>query len=694
MYKNNVPCQRNKNGGIKMENRFSLDKSKKITPIIIMVIGVAVAAAQLITRLNLVTLVCALYCCIVSAVILLSLIIKKKVYAHMLIGYGASLLGIMLFHIIWGADAGFGAFISDGAAGWSTAANQLMSGEGNFFTRLLGNILLSLPMIITLLVIFFVSKKKCEKVKLKGVFAFLFSILLMGASVFQVLFMNVRTKPVTQRLWEGHDKYLDGVDENSAGKPNVLVIMMDDLGYGDISLNGAIYDTPNIDSIGENGLNFENFYSAYSVCSPARFACMTGRYPYRGYADNVIYPTVQTSAAFAQTRIYNSFEMGNNVDGMLGDEITIAEVFQNAGYNTAAFGKWHLGDYGEYLPTNQGFDYFYGSHHVNDMYAFYHVSEESGEYEIVHDATELRDENGKKDQSMLTEWIHGEITQWITDTVTNSDEPFFAYYASPWPHGPVFAGDDFDGTSGMGTYVDCVTEFDTYLGTLFNTMEDLGVLDDTIIVFTSDNGPALEGSVGDLRGGKYLAYEGGQKVPFMLRWDNNNGLFEAKGVREQSSCLVDLFPTLIELCGITGNGGTENYLPSDREIDGVSMLPVITQDEVIHTAEHPILHMKREDIKGIQYTVTTESVKEKYPDYDYAVLNDNENITFKYFDKLQNDNSAFWDKNRKNWLHILSDDYQENYNRTSVYPEISDEMHAKLDEIQNGFAENRRGIIE
>lgn len=676
-----------------MENKFSLDTSKKVLPIIIMIIGFAVAAAQLITRLNLVTLVCALYCCIGSAIIFLSIIIKKKVYAPMIIGYGASLLGIMLFHIIFGADAGFGAFLSDGTAGWSTTANTLMSGEGSFLTRLGGNILLSLPMIIVLVALLFVAKKKCAKTTVKGVFSFLLSILLMGASVFQVLFMNVRTKPVTDRLWDGHDDYLDGVDKAKSENPNVLLIMMDDMGYGDVSLNGAIYETPNIDSIGENGLNFENYYSAYSVCSPARFSCLTGRYPYRGYADNVIYPTVQTSAVFAQTRVYNSFEMGNNVDGMLGDEITIAEVFQNAGYNTAAFGKWHLGDYGEYLPTNQGFDYFYGSHHVNDMYAFYHVREEKGEYEIVHGQDELRDENGKKEQSKLTEWIHGEIENWITETVTNSDEPFFAYYATPWPHGPVFAGDDFDGKTGMGTYVDCVTEFDTYLGKLFDTMEELDVLDDTIIIFTSDNGPALEGSVADLRGGKYLAYEGGQKVPFMIRWDNNNGLFEAEGTRQQSVALVDLFPTLIEMCGITVDG-KKNNLPADRVIDGVSMMPVITEDKVIHTKEHPILHMKREDIKAVQYTVSTESVKEKYKDYDYPVLNDNEYITFKYFDKIQNDNSAFWDKNRKNWLHILTDDYQENYNRTPVYPEISDEMNEVLKGVQNDFAANRRGIIK
>ncbi len=669
-----------------MDKKFSLDTSKKIFPIILMVMGLGIMIAQFITRLNFLSVVSVGYCCIMSAAIFLSLIIKKKVYAPMIFGYAFASFGVVLFHIIWGADAGFGAF-SSGLAGWSSADNPLFSGEGNLFTRLLGNLLLVAPVALSLWGLFFVAKKNSEKSK--SAVSIILSVLLMATSVLYVLTMNMRTKPVVERLWDGHDDYLKGVDKNTDSKPNVLLILLDDMGYGDVSLNGSIYETPNIDSIGKNGLNFENFYSSYSVCSPARFACLTGRYPYRGHADNVIYPTVQTVSPFAQTRIFNSVELGANCDGMLGDEITIAEVFQQAGYNTGAFGKWHLGDYGEYLPTNQGFDYFYGSHHVNDMKPFYHSVEENGEYTIVHGTDEL------KDQSEATKWIHDEISLWISDVVKESDEPFFAYYASPWPHAPIFAGDDFDGISGMGTYVDCVTEFDTYLGELFNTMEELGVLDDTIIIFTSDNGPALEGSVGDLRGGKYLAYEGGQKVPFMIRWDNNNGLFSEGETREQSSTFVDLFPTLIEMCSITGEGGKKNYLPEDREIDGVSMMPVISEDAVIHTEEHPILHMKREVIKAVQYTVTTESVlaREEYKDYKYPVLLENENITFKYFHKIQNDNSAFWDKNRKNWLHILTDDRGENYNRTPVYPTISDEMHQKLDEIQNKFAQNRRGII-
>ena len=671
-----------------MKKNITLDTGKKVFPIILMVIGIGIMLASWIVRLNIVAVVAVVYCCVISAVIALSLIIKNKVYAPMVFGSAAAALGVIVYYIIWGADAGFGAFTS-GLAGFSSADHPWLQGEGNFFTRLLGNILLALPSAVSLWGLFFVARHTFKKEGAKKALSGVLSVLLIGTSVFYVLTMNLRSKPNAQRLWEGQDDYLKGVDKNAGSSdPNVLVILMDDLGWGDVSLNGAIFDTPNIDSIGENGLNFENFYSSYSVCSPARFAAMTGRYPYRGFADNVVYPTLDTFSPFASTRIFNSIEMGGNADGMLGDEITIAEVFSAAGYATGLFGKWHLGDYGEYLPTNQGFDYFYGSHHVNDMTPFYHVQEENGQYTIVHGTDEL------KDQSNATKWIHEEITKWITEKA-EANEPFLAYYTSPWPHAPVYAGDDFDGTSGMGTYVDCVTEFDHYLGELFNTMEELGVLENTIIIFTSDNGPALEGSVSDLRGGKYLAYEGGQKVPFMIRWDNANGaLGETSTTRTQSATLVDLYPTLIELCGITGNGGETNYLPTDRVIDGVSMTSLLKNDTVIHTKEHPILHMKREDIKAIQYTVPTADVRAQYPDYEYDVLKDNEYITFKYFDRIQNDNSAFFDKYRKNWLHILTDDAGENYNRTPVYPEIADEFHEKLDEIQKDFKENRRGIIK
>ena len=678
-----------------MKKNTVFEKGLKAFPLIIGALGIILALALNIARLNLLAVVNVAFMCIVSACIFIGVIFCKKLYKWFLVGYGASAVGIYLYFLLWGADAGFGAF-SSGKAGWTSADNPLFAGEGNFLTRLGGGLLLLLPCIIAFVILLVSVKKLNCKTTIQRIVTSFLSIFLAGTTVFYVLTMNLRSDPNVIRLWDGHKDYLDGVDKAKKGSPNVLFILMDDMGYADTSLNGAIYDTPNMDRIGEEGLNFDNFYSSYSVCSPARFALMTGRYPFRGYADNVIYPTVDTLSPFAQTRIFNSIEMGNNCDGMLGDEITIAEVFKNAGYNTGAFGKWHLGDYGEYLPTNQGFDYFYGSHHVNDMTPFYHVAEENGEYEIVKGTDDLRDENGKKDQSEMTEWIHEEITDWITEQVTESDDPFFAYYATPWPHAPVFVGDDFKGETGMGTYADCITEFDYYLGELFTTLENLGVMDDTIIVFTSDNGPALEGSAGELRGGKYTAYEAGQKVPFMIRWGNNNDLWQPGETRSQSATLVDMFPTFIELCGITGDGGKANYLPQDREIDGISLVPLLKNDTVLHTKEYPILHMKREKLMAIQYTVPTEDVlkQEEYKNYTYPVLTDNEYITFKYFKNIQNDNSAFFDKYRKNWLHILSDDVGENLNRSSVYPSIAEEMNAKMNAIMKDFKSNRRGVID
>ena len=678
-----------------MKKGVTFDKSKKVFPMIVMAIGIILSIALFVARLNIVAVVNVAYMCVVVGITILGLLICKKLYLWNFIGYGVSGLSIVLYFAIWGADAGFGAYTS-ALTGWKSAEHPLFSGASdyNFFVRLGGNLLIILPCIIAVALLIVFGIKEFKKKGLKLAVTTLLSLLLAGTTILYVLTMNLRSKPNVDRLWEGHDDYLKHVDKVKNDNPNVLFILMDDMGWGDTHLNGAIYETPNMDRIGEEGISFDNFYSSYSVCSPARFSLMTGRYPYRGSADNVMYPTPSTFNPFAATRLFNSIEMGENADGMLGDEITIAEIFKNAGYNTGAFGKWHLGDYGEYLPTNQGFDYFYGGHHINDNQPFYHVKEGNGEWEIVHGHDETFPD-GKRDQRKLTEWIHGEMSQWLDKTVKESDDPFFIYYASPWPHAPVFVGDEFNGNTGMGTYVDCLTEVDHYLGELFAQMEELGVLDDTIIVFTSDNGPALEGSVADLRGGKYLPYDGGQKVPCMIRWGNNNGLWEPGTVRKSSATLVDMLPTLVDLCGITGNGGKDtNYLPFDRNIDGVDMMPIIKDDSITHTKDHPILHMKRESIKALQYAIPTADIlsQEEYKDYKYPVLKNNDYVQFKYFKRVQNDNSAFFNMYRKNWLHILNDDNGENYNRSKTYPTVANEMSNKMDEIMDNFKHNRRGI--
>lgn len=711
---------------------MEVDFKVKAVPVIFAAVGAAVMLAQWIAGLTLVTLIGAVYMCVTAAAITAGMIWKRRLYAWMITGYVCVSFGILAFYVIAGADAGWGAFVSSDA-GFVSAEHALWQGEGNFFTRLAGNILLLSPAFLLVTgTCFFVSRYNGRAAVKNGV-SYTLGVLLTVASIIFVFTMNLRARPRVFDMSEGHDEYLGKIGNNAkeSNSPNVLFILMDDMGYGDPSYNAQkagitpSFYTPNIDSIAQEGVDFDNFYANYSVCSPSRFATMTGRYPYRGYADNVMYPTVNTIVPFSATRVFNPIEMGANCDGMLGDEVTMAEMLSAAGYATGCFGKWHLGDYGEYLPTNQGFDYFYGSHHINDNTPYYHVSEGgslgAGNYEIVEGTDINQDDN--------TKLIHARIDSWIRDQVSGG-EKFFAYYATPWPHAPVHAGEEFRGKSGAGTYGDCLMEFDYYLGQLFNTLEELGVMDDTLIIFSSDNGPALQGSANELRGGKYTAYEAGQKIPFFMRWDNAPSDEYPLLSRQRNSqgepvdgntvyapaTLADLFPTLAYICNVT-DGNKRGYLPSDvdREVDGVSMIPLLQDVSLdreegygkvfIHDRENPILHMKREKIKAVQYSVTREQLAKEVGNYDSAgytgtgedymklpLLTDYEFTTWKYFSAMQNDNPAFFNLSRKNWLICLTDDSSESYQRAQAFPDRAEDLANLMQEKADAFKSNRRGV--
>ncbi|MDE7079549.1 MAG: sulfatase-like hydrolase/transferase [Clostridia bacterium] len=734
--------------------KFEFYGAKSKFSVALVIIAVALVLAQWIVGLNIVTLLNLIFLCFVSLVIVINVVFKSKLNKMFLIAYVLPIFAIASFYIVAGADSGWGA-LSSGKDGFINTDNYLWQGEGNFFTRLVGNILIVSPCVALVTVLFLICKKLYDK-KYVRLISSTFSVALFLASIALVFTCNLRAKPIALDMSSGEDEYLKALNDYykkngvNSQSPNVLVILMDDMGYGDTSYNGnTVYSTPAMDYVGQEGVAFDNFYASYSVCSPSRFAMLTGRYPYRGYADNVIYPTVNTSWPVCTTRPFNSFEMGGNVDGMLGDEITLAEVFKNAGYATGAFGKWHLGDYGEYLPTNQGFDYFYGSHYVNDMTPFYYVEESDGRYEIIKGGTKI-------DQTMLTQYCHSSISGWIDSVVkgetTKSNDtydagtPFFAYYATPWPHAPIYAGRPSQkpeysynynthrwektgnevlvgqGASGAGIYADTVTEFDYYLSELFYNMQELGVLDDTVIVFTSDNGPALQGSTDDLRGGKYTAYEGGQKVPYYIRYGKNQYMNSGTTVSAQATN-VDLFPTLVELCGIKGLVNEQvydNMMPFDREIDGVSMNSLYIPDaqgntaEYIHGKSRPIIYMKREKIKSVSYAISKDDalnmiigsevkvinslgVSQTYtvtPEMaqEYDFIQSQSYTVWKYFKQMQNDNPAFPDKSRKNWLICLSDDWGENYQRADMFPLIASDLNDTMQQWKQKFSQNRRGL--
>ena len=316
-----------------------------------------------------------------------------------------------------------------------------------------------------------------------------------------------------------------------ADRPNIIIIMTDDLGWGDIGLNGAsLIQTPNIDRIGKEGIRLTSFYAGSNVCSPSRTALLTGRYPIRSGMQHVIFP--------------------HSRDGLPESEITISEMLRDAGYRTGMIGKWHLGHTDEFWPTNHGFDWFYGVPYSNDMSPF-------DLYENKHVI------ESPADQTQLTR----NYANAARDFILKSDgRPFFLYYAETFPHIPLFIPHDKSGTSEAGLYGDVVETLDEGIGTILNTLDEAGVADDTLIVFTSDNGPWFEGSAGDLRGRKGETHEGGFRVPFLARWP---GHIPAGSISHEMAMNIDLLPTAARIAGA--------QLPEDRVIDGRDLMPLLAE---------------------------------------------------------------------------------------------------------------------
>ena len=594
--------------------------------------------------------------------------------------------GTFLYFLIWGADS--------------------------FGKRLWWNLVLILGPVL-LAVAFVFLRKVFKGNALKAAAAVTLALMICTTAVY-ALFMNLRSRPVVERMWEGHDSYLSSVSAHKHGaSPNVLVVLMDDMAYADISaysyLTGKTpsINTPNIDSIAENGVIMENFYAASPVCSPSRFSMLTGRYSSRGYLDNVVFPTVTDGGTWSPTHFLNPYQFLFNVDGILGDEITFAEVLQAAGYDTACIGKWNLGDYGEYLPAEQGFDYFYGSYYVNDMTPYNWVRDTGDGYPGGASHEEVRTHEENLDQSMSTKMFTDEVLGFIDASVGNGNS-FLAFYTSPWPHYPIFSDNNGNGKGDTSddSYIDCIEEFDRELGRILDYLKTTpdqrngGTLyDNTVVVFTSDNGPGREGAAGALRGRKNTTFEGGMKVPCIVSWPagdvgaNANStvtVTETDGTTRTSPTLrvtsssmnFDIFTTLLSLCGITDGDGTP-YLPGDRVIDGAD-LSSLWRGEVSpdHSVHDVLFYQKKGKVQAVQMIkvpVHTDSGTEYYD--------------FKYFDRVQTENSAFIDQYYVNYLFNLDLDPIEGYNVSMVYPEVATKLNSALEEFRSEMKSNRRGIL-
>jgi arylsulfatase A len=318
-------------------------------------------------------------------------------------------------------------------------------------------------------------------------------------------------------------------------KPNIVVILADDLGYGDIGTFGATdIRTPNIDGLAANGIKLTSFYSTSPVCSPTRAALITGRYPRRLGIDHVFFPESFT--------------------GIPPEEVTIAEALKGNGYRTAIFGKWHLGHHRQFLPLQNGFDEYYGIPYSNDMMGVVYLR--------GNDVDSI-----KVNQKYITQTYTKEAVRFIDQ---NKDKPFFLYITHNMPHVPIYASPEFEGKSKRGLYGDVIEELDWSVGEVVNALKKNGLEENTLVVFTSDNGPWLifdveGGSAGPLRQGKGTTFEGGQRVPAVAYWP---GKIKPGTVYDDLASQLDLYPTIISL---TGRQKTQTQKP----LDGEDISPVL-----------------------------------------------------------------------------------------------------------------------
>jgi arylsulfatase A len=348
--------------------------------------------------------------------------------------------------------------------------------------------------------------------------------------------------------------------------PNFIIIFTDDQGYQDVGCFGSPdIKTPNLDKMAQEGCRFTDFYSASSICTPSRAALMTGCYPPRNSMG--AFPGVVLGT--------------NSKNGIHENETTIAELLKPRGYATACIGKWHLGHHPQYLPTSNGFDYYYGIPYSNDMGGKEGAPLMRGTTIIERPAN----------QQKLTERYTREAIQFIK---LNQDKPFFIYLPHSMPHTPLHVSKGFSEKSKRGLYGDVIECIDWSVGQILKTLKQLGLDENTLVVFTADNGPWLVrgahgGSALPLRAGKGTTYEGGMREPCIMRWPGN---IPAGTTCSELSGTIDMLPTLARLAG--------THEPQDRTIDGRDIWPLMSNPTDAKTPHKAYYYYKKNKLEAVR----------------------------------------------------------------------------------------------
>ena len=327
--------------------------------------------------------------------------------------------------------------------------------------------------------------------------------------------------------------------------PNVVIIFCDDMAYADISPFGGKTATPNLARLAKDGMRFTDFYVPQAVCSASRAALLTGCYPNRVGIFGALGPRSKT--------------------GINSNEVTLAEILKARGYATAIYGKWHLGDAPQFLPTRHGFDEWFGLPYSNDMWPHHPTS--GTNYPPLPLFENEKIVQMMPDQTQLTTWYTERAVSFIE---RNKEHPFFLYVPHNMPHVPLHVSAKFAGKSGRGLYGDVIREIDWSVGEILRALKRNGLDDNTLVIFTSDNGPWLlygdhSGNALPLREGKATSFDGGVRVPCVMRWP---GKIPAGTQCREMAWTMDLLPTIAKLAGTTA--------PTDRIIDGRDIWPLMS----------------------------------------------------------------------------------------------------------------------